>query len=440
MADLTRRRAIVAAGALASSTLLGGPGWLGRCRAWAADQPFRPEKGAKLKLLRWSGFVQTGPEEAAFARQIAAFTAVTGVAVDVQSVPLDQVPLKAMVAANIGGGPDLIWSLNDDAHLIPEKLVDVSDVAEHLGSRLGGWYPVAKAYGMHNGRWVCLPFAVKGYYLNYRISWVRDAGFDVFPTDLDGFMRLAQRLKANHHPIGFALGNAPSDANNWCYWLLWAFGAGVADPDDLVTINSPQTIRALEYVRELYPNMVDGTLSWGDRDNNEAFLKGVVACTNNPIVDYAKAVAEGNPIAEDIDHAFFPLGPSGTPAEFQIMYPMMLFKHSRYPNAAKALLAFLMERPQYDDWLHSAAGYLTQTLKAYETNPVWTEDPKRAVFRDATARSKSFAFPGRLCPAASAVLSDLVVVQMFAGVASGQESPKVAVEIADKRIQRYFRG
>ncbi|HUB94734.1 MAG TPA: ABC transporter substrate-binding protein [Stellaceae bacterium] len=440
MIELSRRRVILGAGALASSALLGAPGLGGDSRAWAANQPFQPEKGAKLRLLRWSGFVQTGPEEAAFARQINAFTATTGVDVAISYAPLDHVPYKAMLAANIGAGPDLIWSLNDDAHLIPDKLVDVTDVANHLGSRLGGWYPVAKDYGVYEGHWICLPFAIKGYCLNYRISWLADAGFDQFPTDLDDFMRLAKRLKQRNRPIGLALGDAPSDANNWCYWLLWAFDGGVADRDGRVIINSPETIRALEYVRELYPHMVDGTLSWSDRDNNGAFLTGRVSCTNNPIVDYNKLVAEGNPMAADIDHAVFPLGRSGIPAEYQIMYPMMLFKYSRYPSAAKALMTFLMERPHYDAWLHDAAGYLTQTLRAYESDPVWTEDPKRTVFREVAARSQSFAFPGLLCPAASAVLADLIVVRMFAGAAAGRETPKAAAEAAEKRIVRHFYG
>ena len=33
------------------------------------------------------------------------------------------------------------------------------------------------------------------------------------PTDLDGFLDMARKLKANGHPIGFALGNATGDAN-----------------------------------------------------------------------------------------------------------------------------------------------------------------------------------------------------------------------------------
>jgi len=45
------------------------------------------------------------------------------------------------------------------------------------------------------------------------------------------------------------------------------------------------------------------------------------------------------------------------------------------------------EAEGYNKRLYASQGYLTHTLKAYAANPVWTEDPKRAAFRDATERS-----------------------------------------------------
>ena len=45
---------------------------------------------------------------------------------------------------------------------------------------------------------------------------------------------------------------------------------------------------------------------------------------------------------------------------------MMLFKYSKYPNAAKAYLQFMMEPEQYNPWMEAAIGYVSQPLKAYE--------------------------------------------------------------------------
>jgi multiple sugar transport system substrate-binding protein len=51
---------------------------------------------------------------------------------------------KAAVAANTGAGPDIILSTNDDANLYPDKLLDVTDLAEYLGKKYGGWYPAVR--------------------------------------------------------------------------------------------------------------------------------------------------------------------------------------------------------------------------------------------------------------------------------------------------------
>ena len=39
-------------------------------------------------------------------------------------------------------------------------------------------------------------------------------------------------------------------------------------------IDSPETMQALEYAKELYATFVPGTLSWLDPNNNKAFLDG----------------------------------------------------------------------------------------------------------------------------------------------------------------------
>ena len=104
-------------------------------------------------------------------------------------------------------------------------------------------------------------------------SWVKEAGFDKLPRDHAGFLELCRRLKANGHPAGFALGNAVGDGNSWTHWLVWAHGGKMVDENNKVVINSPETIEALEYAKELYETFIPGTLSWLDPNNNKAFLR-----------------------------------------------------------------------------------------------------------------------------------------------------------------------
>jgi multiple sugar transport system substrate-binding protein len=436
-AFITRRGTLRGAGAVAASATLAGPALLDWAHAWAQTQPFEPEKGARLRLTRWRRFIAS--EDESFMRQIDAFTKATGIPVRVEGESFEDIRTKSAVAANVGTGPDMIWTLFADAHLFPEKMVDVTDVAEYLGNKYEGWYPLARKYGMLRRRWIAIPVAVGGNYINYRVSWVKEAGFDKFPTDMDGFMKLAKALKSRNHPVGFALGNSSADGNAWTHWLLWSFGGKMVDEKDHVVINSPETLRALEYVKELAETFIPGTASWLDPSNNKAFLDEQISVTNNGISIYVVAKTNKVPWADDIDHAFYPVGPVGKPTELQVIFPMLIYKYSKYPKAAKALTAFLLESKQQDDWLESAQAYLTQTLKAYTKHRVWTEDPKRTVFRDATERSLDIGYAGSLGYAAAGVFADFVVVNMIADVAVGGLSPKDAAAKAEKRAERYYK-
>ncbi len=427
------------AGAAAAGSLgVGGAMW--SADAFAAGK-WKPEKGATLRVLRWKRFVE-GDEEL-WLRNTKKFTQVTGVPVRVDSEGWEDVRPKAAVAANVGSGPDIIISTFEDAHQYPEKLVDVTDVCDYLGHKYGGWYDVCKDYCTSKGKWIAVPMGCAGNALVYRESKMKEAGFDTFPTDLAGFLKLAQGMKAKGMPSGFALGNATGDGNSWTHWVVWAHGGKMVDEHNNVVINSPETIAALEYAKELYQTFAPGTLSWLDPNNNKAFLDGQIGLTLNGISIYYAAKmskdAKLQEMAKDIQHAHLPIGPVGKPTELNLFFPMMLFKYSRYPKAAKAYLTFMMEKEQYEPWQQAAIGYVTQPLKAYEANPIWTSDPKHTPYRDAMKIMLPNGYAGTMGYASAATMADFVMVNMVAEAASGARTPKEAAARAQKRAERYYK-
>lgn len=423
----------------AGTVLAGGAGMFpGTAQAQWNGQP---EKGASLRVLRWKRFVQ-GDEDAWMANT-KKFSEKYGIEVRVDSEGWEDVRPKAAVAANVGSGPDIIISTFEDAHQYPDKLVDVGDLADYLGKKYGGFYPAAEAYGKHGNKWVAIPMGAAGNCIVYRESHIKAAGFDTVPRDLDGFLKLCQGLKAKGTPAGFALGNATGDGNCWCHWMLWAHGGKMVDKNNKVVLNSPETVAAIEYCKKLYDTFVPGTLSWLDPNNNKAFLDGLCSLTANGISVYYAAKTSSDPklkeMAADINHANFPIGPGGEPTELNLVFPMMVFKYSKYPNAAKEYLRFMMEREQYEPWQQAAIGYVTQPLRAYESNPIWTVDPKHTPYRDAMKVMRPNGWEGEMGYASAACMADFIVVNMFAEAASGQRSPKEAAERAHKRAERYYR-
>jgi multiple sugar transport system substrate-binding protein len=363
--------------------------------------------------------------------------------VQVDNEGWEDVRPKAAVAANVGSGPDIIVGWFDDPHQYPDKLVDLTDLAQYLGNKYGGWYPVAERYGTREGRWIGLPLGAAGACMVYRQSWVQEAGFETFPRDYQEVLDCAKKLKEIGHPMGMALGNAVGDGNGWVHTMLWGFGGAMVDEDNQVVLNSPETVQALEYVKELYETFVPGTLSWLDPNNNKAFLAGELGATNNGISVYYAAKTSEDPatkaLAEDIYHVNMPIGPVGEPTELHLFTQAMLFQHSQFPNAAKEYLRFMWEREQYEPWQQAAIGYITQPLRAYEENPVWTEDPKHTPYRDTVKNMRWNGYAGDLGYASAAAMADYIVVNMFAEAAAGERSPKEAAERAHGRAERYYR-
>jgi multiple sugar transport system substrate-binding protein len=444
MTFVNRRKLLKGAAAAGAVGALAQTGLLEFAKAWAQAAPWKPEKGARLQLLRWKRFVQS--EEDAFMALVAAFTKATGVQVTVLNESLDDVQPKASVAANTGQGPDLFWGLYSLPHLFPNKVVDVTDVATYLGKKYGGWVPSAETYGKSGGKWIAIPMGYNGNVINYRQSLIEKAGFKEVPKDTAGFLDLMKALKGQNTPGGFALGRASGDGNAWVHWALWAFGGNVVDAKDKVILNSPETAKALEYAQALYANFVPGTASWNDAFNNKAFLAGEISLTNNGVSIYAAAKAGADKgdakmkeMQADTNHALWPVGPVGKPTEFHIAYPMLIMRYSKFPQAAKSFLAFALEAENYDKWLVGAVAYITHPLNAYDKNPVWTSDPKLTIVRDVAKRTLTAGGLGSVGEKAASTLADFVVLDMFASVCTGRTSVKEAIQVAERQAKRIYR-
>jgi multiple sugar transport system substrate-binding protein len=439
MHDFTRRTLLQGATALTAAGTLTGPALLEFAKAWAQSAPWKAEKGAKLTLMRWKRFVPA--EDDAFNVMVEAFKTATGTEMNVFSESFDDVQPKASVAASTGSGLDMAWGLHTLPQLFPTKVLKMNDVADYLGKKYGGWTDAAEKTVKLGNDWLGIPVATNGGYINYRKSAIEKAGFKEVPADFPGFLELCKALKKNNTPAGFALGHASGDANGWLHWVLWGHGAYTVDKDDKVIINSPETVKALEYCKALSDTFIPGVASWNDSSNNKAYLSGELYLTANGISIYvaAKDDPAKKDLADDTYHALWPVGPVGHPTELQLCFPILAFNFTKYPDAAKAFIAFMMEKDQYEKWLSGAKGYLTQTLNAYDSAPVWTADPKNAVFAQASKRSLPASGIGTPGEKAATAIADFLVVDMFANYCTGREDAKGAIAIAERQLKRIYR-
>lgn len=434
--DVIRTTAVAAAGAV-------GGRLLSSSASAQEGLTYKPEAGAKLRLLRWSPFVQGDEDQ--WLKNTKRFTEATGVEVRIDKESWEDIRPKAAVAANVGSGPDLMFVWFDDPHQYPDKLLDVTELGDYLGKKYGGWYDGPRQYATREGKFLGLPLATIGNAIVYRESWVKEAGFSEFPKDTAGFLELCKALKAKGHPAGFTHGHGVGDGNNYAHWLLWSHGGEMVDESGKVAINSPETLKAIQYAQELYKTFIPGTESWLDVNNNRAFLAGEVSVIANGISVYntAKVNKDNDPklaeIAKDMRTTNMPIGPVGKSVELFQVTTAVIFNYTPYPNAAKAYLQFMFEEPQMPDWITSSAAYCCQTLKAFENNPIWKADPNNAAYAKASATLRTNGYAGPLGYASAATMADYVLVDMFAKAVTGQATPQEAMEEAEKRANRYYR-
>lgn len=425
------------AGLLAAATL---GGTASRAFAQAAAAPsYTPEAGATLRLLRWVPFVPA--EEAAWLANTAKFTEATGVEVRIDKESWEDVRPKAAVAANVGSGPDMVMSWFDDPQQYPDKLLDVTDLGNAIGEANGGWYPGLESYAKRDGAFIALPVCAIGNAVVYRDSHMKAAGFQEFPQDTAGFLELCKALQARGTPAGFPHGKAVGDGNNYAHWLLWSHGGRMVDEGGQVVINSPETLAAINYAMELYKTFIPGTESWQDVNNNRAFLAGQVSLTANGVSVYYAALNDPAmaEIAEDMRSTNLPIGPVGESVELHQASTLSIFRHTRYPEAAKAYLEFMYRPENMNAWIEGASAYCCQPLRAFENNPVWTARPIHEAYARASASLRPNGYAGPLGAASAGTMADYVLVDMFAEAVTGQSSPEDAIRNAERRANRYYR-
>ena len=164
-----------------------------------------------------------------------------------------------------------------------------------------------------------------------------------------------------------------------------------------------------------------------------------MSVTNNGISIYAAAKKDFPQIAQDMDHANFPVGPVGRPTELAVFSQAFIFKYSRFPNAAKEYLRFMLSPEQAEPWVDAMNGYVTPALKQYQELPVWTKDPKATPFRGGIERMLHNGYAGEPGQQAAAALAEFIVLDMFADATVNGMSAKDAAARAENRLRRIYR-
>jgi len=392
-----------------------------------------------MSVVRESSFIK--PFDDYFAKTLAGeYEKLTGTKIIYEPVSVGGMLTRLTTIAETKSGPEIAMTALNWPNLFDASLVDLTDVANEIGKKIGPWHDNVLDAVVVKKKWKALPWGNIGQLEVYRSDWFKEVGVTKFPDSWEDLLAAGKLLKAKGHPFGFELGHGFGDNHGWLYPLLWSYGGREVDKDGkTVLIDSDETAKAVDFCRRFYKEtMLEDVLGWTDVNNNKAFFGEQISCTNNASSILEVGIRDFPEIAKVTDHGLNPQGPKG---RFHLLNPVShaLLTHAPDQAAAKAFLRWLYDDKQLSRWLASANAYYAPFLHGYDNHPMWNVEPRYMPYKESLKTSRLHGWPGPPSHALSESVAKYVLVDMFAKACQG-ESTKTVIATAATQLKQIYKA
>jgi multiple sugar transport system substrate-binding protein len=352
---MPKRLALAAAAVALTFAACGGDDPAPKASSAAQGDETQLQKGVTLTL--WTMPNSPQPKED-LQKMVAPFTAKTGVKVDVQEVGWDVQFDRIRNAAVAGEGPDITQAGTTQVPFFAALggFTDLSDRVEEIGGKSAyaeGIWNTTQVQGQ-DGTWA-VPWFTEARSLYYRKDVLEKAGVDPATAfaDLASFKATLQAIKdkvPDIEPFG-APGKKAYDLVHQVMPFVWDNGgAELSEDASKSTINTPESQAGVEFMGDLITSgLFDKSQLERDGTQVENQFKGgrlavwiggpwVLGSIDRPEDDTWSDESRAN-----VGVAPMPTGPGGKAYTFVGGSDLMVFKSSKYPNEAWALVKFLSE-------------------------------------------------------------------------------------------------
>ena len=417
----------------------------------------------ELRIMTWSHFVPAF--DAWFDPFARAWGTSKNIRVTVDHVSFADIVPRATAEVAAQQGHDCYFFIAPPSQFEPQVL-DLADINQEAERRYGPLVPFVRnsVYNPHTRK-----------YFGFSDNWVPDpgdylksvwanVGYVNGPRTWDDLITAGQQIKQRHPEIQIPIGIGFSqdiDSNMATRAIMWSFGSAIQDQNSNVVLNSEETVKAVEYgVRLFREVMSPAVLSWNAASNNLALNARQTSYILNSISAYRSAQAQGLPVANDIFFTPALRGPARAQVATHVMGVWVIWRFSRAPDLAKEFLLHFLDNQRdaimasrlynFPSYWGSVADRDVPVAQKPEAGRRWIrsrvfQDPfgslppdKLKVLADSERWSTNVGFPGTANPAEGEIFDTYVITDMFAKAATGQLSPKAAVEEADRRVKEIF--
>jgi multiple sugar transport system substrate-binding protein len=325
---------------------------------------------------------------------------------------------------------------------------DVTDLAEEMQETFGETTPAMTNGAYFNDAWWGVPWftRVDGW-------WARRDIFEPAGIDTSTLTSLDMRRDAalavsdpDNNLFGWGITiNRSTDARALVQNVMFHFGSTMQDETgDFVTFNSPETVTAFDWIKDTYSNekwkpmLPTGWEAWTDTGNNEAFLAGILALTQNGGTMYAKAVLDQVPFADQIDYLPNALRLSDQQPVDQLGGVLLhVIEGTKNREAVYDLTRHLLSEPvQQRIWTISRAYAVPAYLSGWD-DPIITDNANASRAKAGVLDNETFTglrWPGPPSVAIDAVGGGFDHVDMVGEILQGRPTAEVVEEYHERFV------
>lgn len=203
------------------------------------------------------------------------FTKETGIAVNVQSIPWQNLSEKLLTAIASQSGPDVMQTaVSRTAELVTaDAIIDMTEYVNTIeGFGLDRFYDASYESLKMNDKYYGVPWIVDVYLMIYRTDLFEEAGYTEFPATQQEFFEACKAIKEKTGITPFTIGAADNYNELFCY--PYQSGSEIVTEDRVAVFNQPEYIDAMEYLNSFYEaglanRVMDGVSSYVKLTNGE---------------------------------------------------------------------------------------------------------------------------------------------------------------------------
>jgi ABC-type glycerol-3-phosphate transport system substrate-binding protein len=437
-AGLIARREFLHRAAILTGGSAAGPSVLRRM----ASAQSRP----KLRVWLFRSFLRAAND--VLAKQIENWAKERKVDVDLDFATFGEREHKFMGAVEAGIWPEVAeLNLFGPRRYRAKLWGGVFGVVTELAAARGGLLPIAERATKVDGAFLAVPRYTMTSLFYIRSDVMEEKGLKpprLYDPDVIEFGKKTQNPDKGLWGFGQTLGPS-EDGNGFLQHILWNYGGGVWDKDGkpaLATSNREANLKALQFgVDTILKHKIQppGVMAWTDVSNNEAYLAGKLATTNNGPSLYYAMVQTGHELASKTRLVRTPAGPAGSfVASGAYSWGLSGGQTPGQAQLSLDMVRWVENETRFSEYVRAARGLAGPVYKAQAEHPYWKEGPNSEAVLQNILHGVHPGYPGPMTLAAADVQAQNVLADMAGRVVTGGYSPEVALKEAHQRVEEIY--